>query len=424
MAYRKGELLEGKKLYFPEGALLNLLEVAVTESERRKSEYLKEPFVVYLVESRPVENTIGIEPGGALWRRYSEFELLRNYLMAIYPYIVMPPLPEKRINVAKFQLAADKFDPDFIERRRHGLECFLLRLASHPVISQDSIFRGFLNQEEGWKEAVGTTQWQQKADGRFKSISASLAIKKPDQRFDDIRSYSDSLNTNISSLQKVQQRISEKQHAILNQHVEYGKLFSEWSAIESELGDQLQQAGHQMDGLASQTEAVLNEEEIAYTDQLREYLYFTESLRAIVRKQYLRQYGLERAEADLSTKSRQKDEVAHEITVVESGEAPAPTGLTLKSFSTMIFGQETVEAKQEKLIQLEDQVKDCEEAVKMAEHDTNLFMDKSLKDFDRFKKQKVRDINEIMENYVKTQVKVNQLGLQQWKNIREYFSQI
>lgn len=55
MAYRKGDSGMGgdsKKLYFPEGALLNQMEVAVVESERRKSEILKEPFVVYLVESR------------------------------------------------------------------------------------------------------------------------------------------------------------------------------------------------------------------------------------------------------------------------------------------------------------------------------------------------------------------------------------
>lgn len=36
-------------------------------------------------------------------------------------------------------------------------------------------------------------------------------------------------------------------------------------------------------------------------------------------------------------------------------------------------------------------------------------MEKSLKDFERFKKQKVRDINEIMENYIKTQIKVNKM---------------
>lgn len=50
--FKKGETADGKKLYFPEGALLNQMEVAVVESERRKSEILKEPFVVYLVETR------------------------------------------------------------------------------------------------------------------------------------------------------------------------------------------------------------------------------------------------------------------------------------------------------------------------------------------------------------------------------------
>lgn len=34
-----------------------------------------------------------------LWRRYSEFELLRSYLMVTYPYIVVPPLPEKRVRI-------------------------------------------------------------------------------------------------------------------------------------------------------------------------------------------------------------------------------------------------------------------------------------------------------------------------------------
>lgn len=35
-----------------------------------------------------------------LWRRYSEFELLRTYLLVTYPYIIIPPLPEKRVSDA------------------------------------------------------------------------------------------------------------------------------------------------------------------------------------------------------------------------------------------------------------------------------------------------------------------------------------
>lgn len=51
----------------------------------------------------------------SLWRRYSEFELLRNYLIVTYPYIVAPPLPEKR--VSPVCILKDTFD--FIQMMFH-----------------------------------------------------------------------------------------------------------------------------------------------------------------------------------------------------------------------------------------------------------------------------------------------------------------
>lgn len=47
------------------------------------------------------------------------------------------------------KLSADNMDPDFVERRRVGLENFLLRVASHPVLSNDKIFYLFLTEVEG-----------------------------------------------------------------------------------------------------------------------------------------------------------------------------------------------------------------------------------------------------------------------------------
>lgn len=58
----------------------------------------------------------------SLWRRYSEFELLRTCLEVTYPYIVLPPLPEKKVLYAWQKAASDTFDPDFVDRRRAGLE--------------------------------------------------------------------------------------------------------------------------------------------------------------------------------------------------------------------------------------------------------------------------------------------------------------
>eukprot|EP00794_Sanderia_malayensis_P003286 gene3286-3768_t len=419
MAGHKGN----KKLFFPDGALLNAVEIAVVESERRKSDILKEPYTVYLVETRPIDSGLSGDAGSALWRRYSEFELLKNYLAVTYPFIVMPPLPEKRISMQKLQLATDKFDPEFIERRRQGLECFLLRLASHSTISQDKIFTGFLNQELNWKENAISTGFQSKLNmARWKLVgNSSTSVKKPDQRFEDIKCYSDSLSSNIGALLKLQLMINDRQVRVSRAHGEYGKLFSEWSGIENEsMADGLQTAGHHLDRYSQQMSAILEEEGSVYIDQLKEYLYFNDSLRSIVKKQHQRQNDLEKAEDSLASKVSSRNEIMQQVQAEQNGEPlpPAP-GFSLKGISAMFFGAEPLEAKQEKLNELSNQVEEAEEMVRERQAEVNLFVDRSLKDYDRFKKQKVRDLTEVMQYYIRMQIKLCQSGLQSWKSVKD-----
>ena len=66
-----------------------------------------------------------LKPTCTLWRRYSEFQQLRDYLEATYPYIVIPPLPEKRAMFSwnkQTTPTTDNSDTDFVERRRTALE--------------------------------------------------------------------------------------------------------------------------------------------------------------------------------------------------------------------------------------------------------------------------------------------------------------
>lgn len=51
------------------------------------------------------------------------------------------------------KLSADNMDPDFVERRRVGLENFLLRVALHPVLSDDRILHCFLTEVHWYWEA-------------------------------------------------------------------------------------------------------------------------------------------------------------------------------------------------------------------------------------------------------------------------------
>lgn len=54
----------------------------------------------YILVYRITDKNIKYNGDGtsSLWRRYSEFELLQNYLSITYPYIVVPPLPEKKVS--------------------------------------------------------------------------------------------------------------------------------------------------------------------------------------------------------------------------------------------------------------------------------------------------------------------------------------
>ncbi|KAJ2549916.1 Vacuolar protein sorting-associated protein vps5, partial [Coemansia sp. RSA 1933] len=69
-------------------------------------------------------------------RRYRDFDWLIQELVARHPGIIVPPIPEKQ--------SMGRFEDEFVEARRAGLESSLARISEHPVLWCDSVFRIFL----------------------------------------------------------------------------------------------------------------------------------------------------------------------------------------------------------------------------------------------------------------------------------------
>uniref|UniRef100_A0A8C7I3Q3 Sorting nexin 4 n=1 Tax=Oncorhynchus kisutch TaxID=8019 RepID=A0A8C7I3Q3_ONCKI len=357
-------------------SLLRKMEISVGEAEKRTGKNtvnMQEIYTVYLIETRPVDAvTEGIIPApDSLWRRYSEFELLRNYLLVTYPFVVVAPLPEKRAEIVWHKLSADNMDPDFVERRRVGLENFLLRLASHPVLSI----------HHNW------------ADSRLKAMNAAFRVKNPDKRFTELKHYSDELQTVVSQLLRVRARVADRLYGVYKVHGNYGRVFSEWSAIEKEMGDGLQSAGHHMDAYAASVDDILEEEE-HYADQLKEYLFYTEALRAVCRKHELTQFELEMAAQDLASKKQQKEELV----------TGTVRTFSLKGMTSKLFGQETAEQREAKLQVLEQQIEEGEEAVKEKNTESDEFVKTAWLDIEHFKDQKDRDLKEALISYAIMQI--------------------
>uniref|UniRef100_A0A8C3GBS8 Sorting nexin 4 n=1 Tax=Cyclopterus lumpus TaxID=8103 RepID=A0A8C3GBS8_CYCLU len=379
--------------------LLRKMEINVTEAEKRTGKNtvnMQETYTVYLIETRSAET---VPEGGTpttpdtLWRRYSEFELLRTYLLVTYPYIIIPPLPEKRAEFVWHKMSADNLDPDFVERRRVGLENFLLRVASHPVLSNDKIFFLFLTEEKEWREVVLETGFQDKVDSRLKSLSAMFRVKNPDKRFTALKHYSDELNSVISQLLRVRAKVADRLYGVYKVHGNYGRVFSEWSAIEKEMGDGLQSAGHHMDTFAASIDDILEEEE-HYADQLKEYLFYAEAVRSVCRKHELIQYELEMVAQDLVSKKQQKEELATGTVRVFS----------LKGMTSKLFGQESQEQRESRLAALEQSTREGEETLKERNTECQEFVRTAWEDIGRFKEQKDRDLREALISYAIMQI--------------------
>ncbi|XP_034034383.1 sorting nexin-4-like [Thalassophryne amazonica] len=402
-----------------EGAmLLRKMEICVTEAEKRSGKKygnMQETFTVYLVETRPMDAVVeGRSPApDSLWRRYSEFELLRSYLVVTYPYVVVPPLPEKRAEFVWHKLSADNMDPDFVERRRVGLENFLLRVASHPVLSSDKILYHFLTEDHGWKEAVNETGFQAKVDSRLRALSATFRVKNPDRRFMEMKHYSDELQSHISQLLRARARVADRLYAIYKVHGNYGRVFSEWSAIEKEMGDGLQSAGHHMDAYAASIDDILEEEE-HFADHLKEYLFYAEALRAVCRKHDLTQFELEMASQDLLSKKHQREDLATGIVRTFS----------FKGVTNKLFGQEAPEQREARLKLLEELIVEGEEVVKDKTAECKEHVEKAWVDMQHFKEQKDKDLRETLINYAVMQINMCKKGIQVWANAKECFQKM
>lgn len=80
-------------------------------------------------------------------RRFSDFVWLSEQLSNEYPGAIIPSLPDKQ--------AIGRFSPEFVETRRRALERFLVKVSTHPELSDSSHFIMFL---EGDDTALGSAK--------------------------------------------------------------------------------------------------------------------------------------------------------------------------------------------------------------------------------------------------------------------------
>lgn len=406
----------GKTEKMIEDVLLDHLELAIIESEKRMNGplALKEYYTVYLIETKVTNKNWkdALAATASVWRRYSDFEVLRHQLEEAHPNTVVPPLPEKKASFVRQTQSTDNLDPLFVDRRRVGLESFLLRVCRHPVLCRDRALIEFLQQDRERLQpelspTEGSSIYVHRAETKIKSMNAALRLKKTDETVELHRQYGSELETGLGNLLRVRVRLADRIFAIHKLHGNYGRVFSEWSALEKTMGDGLQRAGHYMDCYSSSIDSILEEEDLV-VDQLKEYYYFGAAVGDLCNRHQMAQFGLERAESHLTLQRFAK----------ERHDGNDPNVLT-KLWGKWSSAGETLEERQAKARALDQNIDEAQRQIQRARAGVDEFAGRAQLEMKRFHAQKDRDLKESLANYVMLQLKLLKTGLQTWKHIKE-----
>ncbi|CAH2105321.1 unnamed protein product [Euphydryas editha] len=388
-----------------EDTLIKHVDITIVESEKRANGtlHVRDHHTVYLIDLKVTDPDYKLVQTkiSTIWRRYTDFENIHDYLLQAAPFVVIPPLPEKRVLYAWRK--SDTTDPEFIERRRAGLENFLLRVASHPRLCFDSHFINFLQREHNWKDWIMDNGYLLQAENKLKSLSVSIRLKKPDPEIESIKNYGRQLEANLGNFLYTRSKIMEKNYALCKLHANYGKLFSEWSVIEKEMGDGLQKAGHYFDSIADSIESVAEDEE-QLADQLKEYMFYAAALQHVCVNHESIQRDLEYANEVLNNRMAERERAA----AGKSGLMSRLFGSTdpdiVRDTNTRALDARIIEDRQF----MERRAKDLVLYSKIAKVE-----------IEYFQKQKDKDLHESLVGFINLQIKAAKKNLHAWTQIKE-----
>ncbi|XP_065175306.1 sorting nexin-4-like [Sycon ciliatum] len=251
--------------------------VSITDSETVPEKGLfARPYVRYLITTRfkrLSETDAGQE---VLWRRYREFDALRQSLIAAYPYVIVPPLPEKKVLV-------DVGDAATVRERSISLEAFLERCTSHPILCRDSSLCTFL------LESVSFDKVEQPA--AKSSVETSMLLQQvtstlvpPDQQLQGIDHVAtETCRYTRRALQRMQ-RISVLHQRQAHCSSDTSECLRNWSIIDKDLADPLAIASGKYESFGDNTAAHWKSQLELVSRVFHDYIQYSEALRHVLQR--------------------------------------------------------------------------------------------------------------------------------------------
>lgn len=188
--------------------------------------------------------------------------------LAAWPGLrTVQPLPEKHA-----MKRLEHFSNDFLDRRRQGLEQFLMRCAAHPTLTKSELLLTFL-EATNWELAT-----QRKSESHFGSTMKrffgqlrSASLKPESDPFKEFGDFLNKFGSYIADLDKTSNKWCDRDKAVVATINELAPAFKQLSASEPELQAALVQFSGALEKVRDATALLANVRQDDFIDTVHEY---------------------------------------------------------------------------------------------------------------------------------------------------------
>ncbi|GLB35916.1 putative lipid binding protein [Lyophyllum shimeji] len=406
-----------------EGYLITSVKDPVKELAETKDAY-----VSYLVQARtnlPVFST----PNPSARRRFQDFVFLRDHLVRDFPACVVPPLPDKhRLEY----ITGDRFSPEFMERRRLDLHRFLQRVSRHPTLQRSTLVRAFLESTE-WHvhmhQHIAHPPGPEPSPGIIDNISDTLLnafarVRKPDERFMDMREGVDKFEEGLTVSERLYNRIRsrssdgnpESGEDLTADYHDLAVAVQGLGFLESGITDQLNHFSNTL----LEFSALLRHTTQTTTDPLLVHLHsllsYSHANRAVLKLRDQKQLDFEELSDYLSGVTAERDRLAAVISG-HAGSTGLGLGAYLKDRVDAIRGADDDRSRVEKMRKLDIKIKELQDAVTTAHETSDAFSDETLREQSIFQFAKEAEMKEMLGNLADGQIEFYKAAMEEWERI-------
>ena len=387
---------------------INLLDIKIAEFEKRKD------FVVFKVTSRAHLNpgmTIPpetqTEPEGndlliTIMRRYSDFELLRNYLIVKYPSYIIPPLPDKASTNYIVNKVFSSDNSEFLSQRLSFLEIFLTRIHRLTKLSKDIWFERFLFVEK-WRDEVQPDYVT--ATNLSKAHSSSFfarAPSAPHPEMAEISTFASKSQEFLTSLLKSYERLKSTRQAMFQSTNDFGGILQNWADVDSVQSEMFQFCSGMIDTFQDALVKVEEDEEYKLLGPSKEYIAYSEAVKSAVKRQYSMAVAYEKSVETYKSKTFAKEKADKQLDEARNANKNVPKAEERQKLS---------------VTQMDDAKTDMDDKEKAVSDFTEEF----LVNYKHYQAQRKVDFKAIFLNFSRSQFLLNNSIRDSWEKIHKNF---